>query len=104
MRTGMRALAHLAQLSSSSSSTPSAARRKVQNEARSSLGGQATPACRWKQPLTSCVHADDECPYCHDEACEKRYGLSPVSSKAMLRSYASTKGWMGAGSVEICGP
>ena len=48
----------LAHDSSSSSSMPSAERRYVQKEARSSLGGVATPACRWKQDLTSCVHAE----------------------------------------------
>ena len=75
-----------------------------QKLARSSLGGVATPACRWKQALTSCDHALLEWPYSYDEAIEKRYGLGGVGSKARLASYASTKGWMVAGSVEICGP
>ena len=94
----------LAQLSSSSSSTPSALRRKVQNEARSSLGGVATPAWRWKHALTSWLHALLEWPYSYDEAIEKRYGLGGTGSKTSVASYASTKGWMVVGSVEICGP
>ena len=70
----------------------------------SSLGGQATPACRAKTPLTRWVHAELVRPYWYEPAVLKRYGWSPVHSKASDSSYASTKGWMAAGSVEICGP
>ena len=68
------------------------------------LGGVATPACRWKQLFTSAVHALEECPRPQSLAMLKRYGLGPVHSSAMLCSYASTHGWMRAGSVWIVGP
>ena len=51
---------------------PSAERRYVQNEARSSLGGVGLPACRWKQDLTSCVHAELLWPYWYELAIENR--------------------------------
>ena len=90
---------------SSSSSMSSAERRYVQNEALSCLGGTATPAYRSKTPLTSCVQPLELCPYWCDEASGKRYGFSPTKgSQARLCSYASTKGWMPAGSVLTCGP
>jgi len=68
------------------------------------LGGVATPAWRSKQLFTSAVHALEECPRPQSLAMLKRYGLGPVGSSEMLCSYASTHGWMRAGSVWIVGP
>ena len=68
------------------------------------MGGVATPACRWNTLFTSAVHALELCPRPQSLAMLKRYGLGPVGSSAMLASYASTHGWMRAGSVWIVGP
>ena len=39
-----------------------------QKLARSSLGGVATPACRWKHAFTIWLHADDDWPYWYELA------------------------------------
>jgi len=77
----------------------------VQNDWRSSLGGHATPACRLKQALTTCVHALELCPRCQSLAIEKRNGgPSPTNSSVMLASYASTHGCSSGESVCTIGP